>query len=125
MLCGVVKTALHRYTKLVFFYGNLIVMLNMINLKGHNVNVQDNDGETPLHITCKSGPSDAVEALMLAGADETMTNNERETSAQRAEKAGHTELLKLWTEIVCGKWMSERRKNNVKHFSFRADYTVN
>ena len=54
-------------------------------VRGHKINVQDNTGNTPLHIACFAGYCDIVETLMLAGADETITNNMEKTPAQAAE----------------------------------------
>ena len=49
------------------------------------INVQDNAGYTPLHYACYLGHSDIVKTLMLAGADETITNNYWRTPARVAE----------------------------------------
>ena len=70
-------------------------VLSLVYVRGHKINVQDNIGDTPLHLACSNGHSDIVETLMLAGADETITNDEGKTPAQMAESAGHSELLKL------------------------------
>ena len=61
------------------------------------INVQDNSGFTPLHTACYYGFEDIVEILMVAGADETITNDHRRTPAQLATDMGHTELLKSLT----------------------------
>ena len=61
----------------------------------YKINVQDNHGYTPLHLACYRGYKDIVETLMVAGADETITNDDMETPAQVAEKTGHNKLLKL------------------------------
>ena len=70
-------------------------VLSLVYVRGHKINVQDNIGDTPLHLACYTGHSDIVETLMLAGADETITNDEGKTPAQVAESKGHSELLKL------------------------------
>ena len=49
---------------------------------------------TPLHYACLSGRSDIIETLMLAEADKTITNDERTTPVQEAEKRRDSELLK-------------------------------
>ena len=48
----------------------------LVQEHGENIlNVQNNDGNTPLHIACDDGNSDTVEALMCAGVKETITND--------------------------------------------------
>ena len=84
-------TRLHR----ACMADNKTEVLRLLYMSGHVINVQDNSGFTPLHWACHYGLSDTVETLMLAGADETITNNDSLTPAQLAERMGHTELLKL------------------------------
>ena len=59
------------------------------------INVQDNDGNTPLHIACLYGYTEIVGSLMFCGADETISNDKGETPAQVAESEGYSELLEL------------------------------
>ena len=68
---------------------------NLVYVEGHNINVQDNGGNTPLHIACLYGHTEIVKILMIALADETITNDKRETPAQVAESEGHSELREL------------------------------
>ena len=75
--------------------GDVTEVLRLLYACGHNINAQDNDGDTALHLACDNGLYNIVETLILAGADETITNNDGETPAQLAEKRGHSELLKL------------------------------
>ena len=67
----------------------------LVYVTGHKINVQNNDGNTPLHRACYYVRTDIVETLMLEGADETITNDRGETPAQEAEREGHSELLKM------------------------------
>jgi ankyrin repeat protein len=62
-----------------------------------DVNLQDNSfiGDTPLHEACRSGYSDIVGALLLAGADETIANDRQETPAQELS-TWKTQLCKCW-----------------------------
>ena len=85
-------TQLH---KVCYYSGDVTEVLSLVYVRGHKINVQDNNGDTPLHLACFYGHSDIVETLMLAGADETITNDEGKTPAQVAESRGHSELLKL------------------------------
>ena len=57
-------------------------------VRGHKINVQDNDGNTPLYLACYCGHSDIVDTLMIAGADEIIINYEGKTPAQEAESRG-------------------------------------
>ena len=52
-------------------------------------------GFTPLHWACRLSHSDIMKTLMLAGADEAITNDYWLTPTQVAENRGHPELLKL------------------------------
>ena len=114
------NTALHYvvwyskddYTQLHWasYRGNVTEVLNLVYVKGHKINVQDNDGYTPLHIACFNGDSDIVESLMLAGADETITNNRGETPAQVAVSVRHSEQLKLLEGVTL--WQKMRRRRN-------------
>ena len=76
-------------------YSNATKVLELVYVRGHKINVQDNRGSTPLHYACRDGYSDIVETLMLEGADETITNDEGKTPAEVAESRRHRELLKL------------------------------
>ena len=88
--------------------GDVIELLRLVYVRDHKINVRDNFGFTPLHWACFKGHSDIVRTLMLAGADETITNDERMTPAQVAVNEGHTGLLKLldsnnlWQMILGG-----------------------
>ena len=86
--------AIHNYTA-CDRRGDVTEVLSLVYVRGHKINVQNNDGNTPLHLACSKGHSDIVETLMLAGADETITNDRGKTPAQWAESEGHSELLKL------------------------------
>jgi hypothetical protein len=63
---------------------------------GENVNVQDNyAGDTPLHAACDRNNGDNVGALLLAGADETVTNDRGQTPVQYAVVWGRVKVLPL------------------------------
>ena len=89
------KTQLHKACGDFFSNDNATEVLRLVCERGHNINVLDNDGNTPLHKACEHGHSKIVETMMLAGADETITNDEGQTPAQLAAKKGHKQLLKL------------------------------
>ena len=92
--------------------GNVTEVLRLVYVEGHKINVQDNKGFTPLHIACLNGHNDIVETLMLAGADETITNDIGKTPAQWAETVGHSELLKLLDRDSLLKVMLGRKKKS-------------
>jgi ankyrin repeat protein len=63
---------------------------------GEDVNVQDNyNGDTLLHKTCSNAESDSAGALLLAGADEAITNDSGQTPVQVAAIKGHVDLWSL------------------------------
>jgi hypothetical protein len=63
---------------------------------GEDVNEQDNyNGNTPLHTACYDDNSESVGALLLAGADETITNDRGQTPVQWAVEYGRVKVLSL------------------------------
>ena len=90
-------------------------VLELVNIKGRDVNAQDNSGYTPLHTACYNGFGNIVEILMLEGADETITNDHTKTPAQVAEAKGHTEILKLLDRVSL--WNEMQRKKKFKFIS--------
>ena len=81
---------------------------NLVIVMGLNVNEQNNDGDTPLHIACLNFHSDIVETLMIAGADETMKNERKKTPAQRINRK-HRNDLKLLDKVSLWKVMNRQR----------------
>ena len=70
-------------------------VLRLVYVSGHEIDAQDNSANTPLHRACFYGGKGTVETLMLAGADERITNDEMLTPAQLAERNKRSELLEL------------------------------
>ena len=91
------------------YRGDVTEVLSLVYVRGHKVNVQNNHGDTPLHLACLYGHSDIVETLMLAGANETITNDEGKTPAQVAVRERHSELLKLLDRDSLWQVMQGRR----------------
>ena len=86
------ETQLHKACR----RGDVIIkVLRLMYVSGHKINVQNNYADTPLHIACFNCHSDIVETLMLAEADETITNDKEMTPAQEVKDLGHSEQLKL------------------------------
>eukprot|EP00978_Attheya_sp_CCMP212_P007044 scaffold16432_cov69-Attheya_sp.AAC.2 len=53
-----------------------------------NINAQDVEGDTPLHDAAKYGHVKVVEALLKAGADNSIVNHERKLAADLAKANG-------------------------------------
>ena len=99
------KAGGHTQLHLACIKGDVTEVMRLVIVDDHMINAQDNDGYTPLHLACYLGHSDIVKTLMLAGTDETITDDDWLTPAQVAESEGHPELLKLldrqtlWAEM--------------------------
>ena len=74
---------------------NISTVSSLVHLAGRDINAQNNDGNTPLHYACSNSLGNAVEILMIVGADETITNDDGLTPAQLAKKYGHKDILNL------------------------------
>jgi hypothetical protein len=81
---------------------NRTEMCRRVYVRGEDVNVQNNDGCTPLHRATFYENADSVGALLLAGADETVTNDEGLTPVQWAVKSSSVNVLPLLD--VSNKW---------------------
>ena len=75
--------------------GNVTEVMRLVNEDNPMINVQNNVGFTPLHFACLIGHSDIVKTLILAGADETITNSELLTPTKMAEIKGYSKLKLL------------------------------
>ena len=96
--------------------GDVTEMMRLVNVDDHMINAQNNVGYTPLHLACRFGHSDIVKTLMLAGADETITDIIWLTPAQVAEVYGHPELLKLLDRQTL--W-AEKQTNNFNKLTIK------
>ena len=75
--------------------GDVLKVRELVYVLSDEINMQDNDGNTLLHIACQNGHGDIVEALMLGGADETVTNDCRLTPIDVAWESNYVKLLEL------------------------------
>ena len=82
--------------------GDVTEVLRLVSC--HNINVQDNHGDTPLHKACFYGNRDIVKTLIFDGADETITNDRVQTPAHM----GYKELQKLLNRESLWEVMLER-----------------
>ena len=96
--------------------GDVTEVMRLVNVDDHMINAQDNVDYTPLHYACRLGHSDIVKTLMLAGADETITDIYWRTPARVAESEGHPELLKLLDRQTL--W-AEKQTNNFNKLTVR------
>ena len=79
------------------------------------INVQDNADFTPLHTACHRGHYEIVKVLMLAGANETITNIYQQTPAQLAVREGHNNLLNLLDRVTLWDEMQKKLLDTVIH----------
>jgi hypothetical protein len=101
------NTILHRVmsfnganSQLLDLGSDMRELCKQVYVFGKNVNAQDNySGNTPLH---QAFSSDCASALLLAGADETIANEDGDTPVQRAIMRGRVEVLPLLD--VSSKW---------------------
>ncbi|KAL8624025.1 hypothetical protein ACOMHN_041615 [Nucella lapillus] len=70
-------------------------MVNMLLAFGAQPNVQDEDGNTPLHLSCTESNVPVVRALLEAGSDVELTDLDDETPLVRACFAKSVELVDL------------------------------
>jgi hypothetical protein len=79
-------TTLSRLTlttrALPIWYRYMTELCRLVYVCGEDVNVQDNYMETHLYTGLFYDNSDSVGALLLAGADETITNDDGQTPVQ-------------------------------------------
>ncbi len=91
--------------------GCLDSVLALLN-EGVDVNIQDDDGDTALHIAAAEDRLDIVQALLNAGADVSIKNFKSATSLCMAAKNGNLEMASLLLdaeediEVSCeeGEW---------------------
>jgi ankyrin repeat protein len=65
------------------------------NISNTNINEQNEEGWTPLHIACWKGQVDLVRELLLHGANVNIKNNLGCIPLHYACVAGHLEIVKL------------------------------
>lgn len=75
---------------------NVQEVCRLVFLRHVKVDMQDHWDSTALHWACQLGGDDVVEALLLAGADETIIQNGNVTAAQVAASYGRHNLLQLF-----------------------------
>lgn len=71
--------------------------------KGFDFDVKNSNGNTALMIAAQNGNRDAVIALLRAGADPKMKNNDKKSARSLASKAKYKEIAKLLKNAEKGK----------------------
>lgn len=69
-----------------------VEMLVKFIRRGADFNIQNNDGDTPLHIACKNGYAPLVQNLIGFGARQDLVNNKGQTAEQLGQANGHYNL---------------------------------
>ena len=98
--------------------GDLIEVMRLLCAVCNNINAQNNWGNTALHFACLYGHSDIVKALMLKGADETITNDLKETPALVAEKNGHKNRFDMLDRVSLFQLMNKNKLDKFVYISF-------
>jgi hypothetical protein len=104
------NTSLYEY----FRFHDITEFCRLAFVCGKDVSVPDNDGNTLLHRACYAGNRDYIGALLLAGADETIVNDDGETPVQLAVEFRSVKVLPLmdvsseWKLLVCSHRLRRR-----------------
>jgi ankyrin repeat protein len=93
---GVGSTPLLRASEGRYFEDGSV--LGLLLAHGADINVQDEDGWTPLYLASTRGTLEAVRLLLKHGADVEVKNNNGKTALQEAAARGHDDVVKLLRE---------------------------
>jgi ankyrin repeat protein len=98
-------------------------------LKTDDVNVQDSDGNTPLHIACQFGNVDIVKSLLSVLANTNITNDDKNTALEHAKYYGNNELVSFLSLQLLSKpadaATNVMRNDNVPESTSDADSVTN
>jgi len=85
------KTSLHWATQ---YWGNVEIVRMLIDA-GADVNLKDNNGDTPLHVAAKYGRVEIVRILINARANLDVQNNHDETPVHYAAMNGNPGIARM------------------------------
>jgi len=72
-----------------------IERVKLLISEGADVNVKNNDGQTPLHYAARKGHKEIVELLLAHGADVNIGADYNRTAAEFAMQSNHREIVQL------------------------------
>lgn len=81
------------------YLGSLYLLIKKIN----NVNIQDDEGETPLHKACTTGVTSSVLTLLKFNANPLIPNNQNMTPLEIAITGSFQEVVNLIQSILRAK----------------------
>lgn len=93
------------------------LLLEHLLEQGANVNIQSDDGTTPLHRAACGGKIDVSRMLLAHGADKALADDEGDTAVHMAAVRGYADTVKLFVDDGCD---LEKRNNNSETALIRA-----
>jgi len=94
--------------------GKFRVVMYCLTLEPMDLNIQDNDGNTPLHTACENGDIYIAKALLTAGAGPNTQDNDENTPLHTACKNGNIDIAKAL--LIAGANQNVENKENKKPF---------
>jgi ankyrin repeat protein len=77
--------------------GHMGVVCRLLQVvRGQGLKERSENGRTALHLACWGGAEEVVRALLLAGADTSVTDNKGMTPRRLAEARGHSKLVAVF-----------------------------
>ena len=70
-------------------------MVKLLVENGANINVTDDDAETPLHVAAEDGTLEIVKYLVEKGANVNAVNEDGRTPAEEAAREGNTAIAEF------------------------------
>eukprot|EP00002_Diphylleia_rotans_P017767 TRINITY_DN3445_c0_g1_i2.p1 TRINITY_DN3445_c0_g1~~TRINITY_DN3445_c0_g1_i2.p1 ORF type:complete len:189 (+),score=42.15 TRINITY_DN3445_c0_g1_i2:46-612(+) len=70
-------------------------------VKGIPINVQNKDGDTPLHVAARNGKLESVRNLLRMGASVTVLNHDGENAIHQAAWEGHSQIIEFLISKCC------------------------
>jgi ankyrin repeat protein len=93
--CECLTTPLHKAVANYHFEVSQL----LVDLESTNIDVADDEGNTPLHLASEKGNADVMGLLIAKGADLNAMNLDRATPIQLAQKRGHHDVIKYLLKL--------------------------